>query len=240
MLRYAISDRRLLAPDETRQALEETGPAREQTLQAAALVRQVQHLARIGVDYFQLREKDLQLQHLLALARDLQAAITATPSSLRLLINVANASPANRSLTISSHTETPLSVALNSGAAGLHLPGGWTAAALTRARSAFRQVRSADPILSVTAHTLAELEQAREAGASLILFGPVFEKRVRGELISAGTGLAQLARAAALAGPVPVLALGGVTHENTPACLAAGAAGVSGIRLFGALPQGPS
>jgi thiamine-phosphate pyrophosphorylase len=74
--------------------------------------------------------------------------------------------------------------------------------------------------------------RARDSAASLILFGPVFEKRIGVKPIAAGAGLDLLRAACAAAAPVPVLALGGITQANTAACLAAGAAGIAAIRLF--------
>jgi thiamine-phosphate pyrophosphorylase len=76
------------------------------------------------------------------------------------------------------------------------------------------------------------VERARDAGVDLIVFGPVFEKRVEGRVVVSGVGLEVLARASRAAGGIPVVALGGVTMEVTGDCLAAGAAGVAGIRLF--------
>jgi len=66
----------------------------------------------------------------------------------------------------------------------------------------------------------------------MVLFGPVFEKRVEGELVVRGLELMMLQAACVIAGKLPVLALGGVTAENAAACVQAGAAGVAGIRLF--------
>jgi thiamine-phosphate pyrophosphorylase len=77
-----------------------------------------------------------------------------------------------------------------------------------------------------------EVRRAREGGADLIVFGPVFEKRVEGEVVVAGVGLGLLAEACEVAGGVPVVALGGVTEENVARCIESGAAGVAGIRLF--------
>ncbi len=68
-----------------------------------------------------------------------------------------------------------------------------------------------------------------EEQVDLMLFSPVFEK-LRPE--AAAQGLEALRRACVAAQGIPVFALGGVTSSNAPDCLAAGAAGVAGIRLF--------
>ena len=77
-----------------------------------------------------------------------------------------------------------------------------------------------------------DIAHARHNAADFILFGPVFEKRIDGELVTSGVGLEALSFACAIAQHVPVLALGGITSQSSAACLASGAIGVAGIRLF--------
>ena len=89
-------------------------------------------------------------------------------------------------------------------------------------RQAFRHA-----LISLPCHNLDEVETARKEHADLILFSPIFEK-----LPVPPLGLAVLARACAAAQGIPVLALGGVNAANAPQCVASGAAGVAGIRLF--------
>lgn len=64
------------------------------------------------------------------------------------------------------------------------------------------------------------------AWADLITFGPVFESPGKGEPV----GLDALREACQ--GKVPVFALGGVNWENAADCVAAGAEGIAGIRMF--------
>jgi thiamine-phosphate pyrophosphorylase len=175
-------------------------------------------LAASGVDYIQLRDKRSPAAHLVALARETLAAIATVPNApTRLLIN------------------SRADVALAAGAHGVHLTSNPNELTPSQVRTIFsipNPLSSVPCLTSISCHTLEEVTRATNLGADLILFGPVFEKRVANLHITDGSGLDLLHRACLAANGTPVLALGGINHENTPACLAAGAAGIAAIRLF--------
>jgi len=180
------------------------------------LLARIAQAARAGVDYIQLREKDLPARELESLAREAVRAVRLARNAereTRLLIN-------SRS-----------DVALATGADGVHLPSDDIPASDARAvwssalaRNVKRETRNV--IIAVSCHTAQEVRLAEAQGADFAVFGPVFEKV--GTPLS--TGLDAL-RAACL-GHMPVLAIGGVTLENAHACIAADAAGIAAIRLF--------
>jgi thiamine monophosphate synthase len=82
----------------------------------------------------------------------------------------------------------------------------------------------------MSCHSLEDVRQAEAEGADYALFGPVFAPLSKSTVL-APRGLEGLALSAA-AVRIPVLALGGVTNENTADCVSAGAAGIAGISLF--------
>lgn len=209
MLLYYITDRRQLPGDDA--------------AQRRGLLAKIAAAARAGVDFIQLREKDLSARELEQLARDAVARIRETR----------NEEPGTRFL-LNSRTD----IALATGAAGVHLPAHDLPASEVRALwGAAAPGRS--PVLAVSCHTLAEVLAAESHGADFAVFGPVFEKDGK-----EGAGLKALRAVChrgsrqvprTESGPalgMPVLALGGVTLESAAACIAAGAAGVAGIRLF--------
>lgn len=211
MLRYAITDRARFPGEET---------ARE-----AALLDQAARLAAAGVDFLQLREKDLSAAALAALTRKLLAALRAHSPAPKLLINAR------------------ADVAVAARADGVHLTSAEGSLTPADVRRLYASASLPGPVVSVSCHTLNEVAHAHASDPTLILFGPVFEKVIaRAEdsepsheteaRISEGSGLNLLHLACAAAAPTPVLALGGVTPENAEACLAAGAAGIAAIRLF--------
>jgi thiamine-phosphate pyrophosphorylase len=186
----------------------------DESARQSALLDQAANLSAADVDYLQLREKNLNPAALATLARNILATLRTHAPAPKLLIN------------------SRADIAVATAADGVHLtpaPGSLTLADVHRL---YASANLPEPIVSVSCHTLTEVAAARDSGANLILFCPVFEKRVGTQLISAGTGLDLLRTACAAASPTPVLALGGITAENTAACLAAGAAGIAAIRLF--------
>jgi thiamine-phosphate pyrophosphorylase len=202
MLRYAITDRRS-GKDELN-----LSPGSDPF---AGLVDQAKRLAAGGVDFLQLREKDLEAKELIGVARRIITVARSGDPALRVLVN------------------GRVDVALAAGADGVHLPSGPEQLTVGQVRRLFA-VR--DAVVSVACHSLAEVERASGDGADLILFSPVFGKQlVSGEEL-AGAGLERLAEACHAAGDTPVLALGGVTTENAQACVDAGAGGIAGTRLF--------
>jgi thiamine-phosphate pyrophosphorylase len=171
-----------------------------------------------GVDFIQLREKDLDAPALQCLAREVMAKIAGRHS--KLLVNVS--------------TPESATLALAAGADGVHLAGKPAPGAARGVRQAFRS-SSRDVIVSIPCHSLEDIYMAWKEQVDLVLFSPVFEKLSRrlGSLeVSPPQGLEALRRACGAAHGIPVFALGGVTGANAPDCLAAGAAGVAGIRLF--------
>jgi thiamine-phosphate pyrophosphorylase len=205
---YAITDRRLYGVNDA------TG--RERLLEQAAV------WAANGVAFIQLREKDLPARDQVELARGMLRAIhSAEQSRTRLLVN-----------------GRP-DIALAAGADGVHLPAGADALTPSEVRFIFAAAgRRSPPIISLSCHTVAELEAAGRQAADCILFAPVFEKVIRSESEEEGTqklpgtGLAMLQEACKMAAPIPVFALGGITAENAAQCFKAGAAGIAAIRLM--------
>jgi thiamine-phosphate pyrophosphorylase len=166
-----------------------------------------------GIDFIQLREKDLSPAALQALAREVVSKIDRRRSKLLLNISAPEAAE----------------LALAAGADGVHLAGKPRPGAASSVRKAFRP---ANPILSVPCHSLEDIDVASREQVDLMLFSPVFEKVSAEGLPEPAQGLEGLRLACAAARGIPVLALGGVTTGNALDCVAVGAAGIAGIRLF--------
>ncbi len=206
MLLYYITDRKFFAGGEAERRL--------------ALLRKIAEAARAGVDYIQVREKDLAACDLEHLASDAVRAVRGNSGATKLLIN--------------GRTD----VALASRADGVHLAAGELPA--SEIRALWMKCSERTPLIGVSAHCGSELRYAEAHGANFAVLAPVFEK-VQPE--AKGIGVEAL-RQACTALPPPgkveapydsrfaVLALGGVTLKNAADCVAAGAAGVAGIRLF--------
>ena len=173
------------------------------------LVARCAELAALGVDFVLIREKNLAAGSLTQPSRAIVTSIRNTGASTKVLI--------------ARRPDIAIAVAAD----GVHLsaaPGELTPGDVRRLIP--------NAFVSVSCHTLEEVQRARDLGASAILFGPIFGKVVAGVEVVPGIGLEPLRHACTLAGDTPVFALGGITTVNAAACISAGAAGIAGIRMF--------
>lgn len=181
---------------------------------ASTLLECIEQAARAGVDWIQLREKNLEGRSLFELATKVIAACATTASGAgkqaRILVN------------------DRLDVAWSAHAAGVHLAeNSIPAGEVTRWRN---QAGRPDFLVGTSCHSLKAAVQAAADGADYLFFGPVFATPSK-QAFGPPQGLERLERVCR-AVSVPVLAIGGITTQNARACLQAGATGIAAIRLF--------
>jgi thiamine-phosphate pyrophosphorylase len=159
---------------------------------------------RAGVDWVQVRERNLEGAALLEFADALSAAArraaTERGAGVRIIVN------------------RRADVALAIAADGVHL--GFDAMDATTAR----ELLGPDALVGVSAHSAEEVREAEAAGASYAHLAPVFPPLSKAPSREP-CGLGGLAASAA--GRVPVLAQGGIDAANAREALSAGAAGVA-------------
>jgi len=194
----------------------------DESTRRSRLLEKIHEAATAGVDYIQLREKDLPIRDLQSLAEEAAATLQKLRTENQNL---------RTALLINSRTD----VALAAGADGVHLRsedispddvrGVWR---LCGAGAPARELSPRDPLIAVSCHSPSGVVQAAAKDATFAVFAPVFEKK--DAPAAQPTGLAQLAQACKT--NLPVLALGGITLANASSCLDAGAGGIAAIRLF--------
>jgi len=176
--------------------------------QVRVLLEKIENAACAGVDWIQIREKDLSGRALSELVRE---AVRRAPTTCRILVN------------------DRVDVACTTGAAGVHL--GEQSLPVTEVRRLLNEKQSGGEFLvGVSTHSLEAALSAEKAGADYVIFGPIFATPSKAKF-GAPQGVARLAEVCAQV-RVPIVAIGGVTQENAPECVRAGAAGVAAIRLF--------
>jgi thiamine-phosphate pyrophosphorylase len=167
-------------------------------------LRLARDLAAAGVSLLQLRAKPLPAGPLTELAIEVVRATVA--HGCRVIVN------------------DRADVALAAGAAGVHvgdedLP-----------VEAVRRVVGPDFIVGYSTHSVEEVEAAAGLAVDYIGFGPVFESPTKPR-VRAPRGI-ELLRAACKASRHPIVAIGGITRENSRLAWEAGAASVAAISEF--------
>jgi thiamine-phosphate pyrophosphorylase len=157
------------------------------------------------ISLVQIREKQLAARVLYELV--VEAMALARESSTRLLVN------------------DRVDIALSAHADGVQLTSESMPAAVVR------KIAGKQFMIGVSTHSVAEASAAQQGGADFAVFGPVFETESK-RAFGPPQGVDKLAEVTTRLGDFPVVAIGGITVENSAECFRAGASGVAAIGLF--------
>jgi thiamine-phosphate pyrophosphorylase len=191
------------------------GAAKEQN---TALLERITAAAEAGMDWIQIREKDLSGKELSSLTREAVAQTKQiherNGTQTRIIVN------------------DRLDVANAECAGGVHL--GENSLPVQDVRKWIEEKPDRTPrekiSIGASCHSLKAAMAAARDGADYIFFGPVFATPSKASF-GAPQGLQRLAEVCS-ALSIPVLSIGGITLYNASDCFAAGAAGIAAIRLF--------
>lgn len=165
------------------------------------LVPLLQHVLSVAVPAIQLRERDLPVRELVALAREVQALTNSGGS--QFLIN------------------DRVDIALALDGAGVHLRSN------SLPVSVARRLLGAERLLGLSVHSLEETVQAESQGADYVILGPIYETPSK-QAFGAPIGIQTLEKACR-AVRIPVVGIGGVTAARAREMRQAGAFGVAVI-----------
>ena len=186
---------------------------RHSLAEPSLLADQISRAVEAGINWVQIREKDMSARELLAVTR--AAVKSAHQTATRIIVN------------------DRLDVALAAGAGGVHLGEASMAVAAVaawRRENAWAEVPPREFLIGASCHSVEAALAAENDCADYVIFGPVFSTPSK-EKFGPPLGINLLSEASK-AVRIPVLAIGGITEENARECFVAGALGVAAIRMF--------
>lgn len=185
----------------------------------APILQRIDAYAAAGIDWIQIREKDLDEKQCASLA---DQATRSAASHYRKRKSLT-------AIVVNHH----ISVAIKAQALGVHLTENSITVADAIETAAANKRK--DLWVGKSCHSLEVAQAAEREGGYYLFFGPVFPTPSKAPF-GPPQGLDRLAEVCRSVS-IPVLAIGGVTLENIPDCLTAGASGIAAIRLFQDAPD---
>lgn len=216
-----VTDRRNLVPAETSET-------RQPFDARKTLLEKIAAATTAGVDWIQIREKDLSGKECSSLTREALRLVASSSPGAAAKASISSRIEAREQDSTRMLVNDRLDVALAARAAGVHL--GEKSLPPEEARRLVNSFRKEDFLIGVSCHSVEAAKAAERGGADYLFFGPVFATASKAAY-GAPQGLENLAEVCR-AVAVPVLAIGGITLENAADCLSAGASGITAIRLF--------